>query len=170
MIEGKLSIASGDVKSAAAWLQTFPGSKIGLTALVTYPKWVKVESWINRLFSLTFQGNSFARGCQDDSSAPSSSGDWCSIFCSKCLPGCLAQLCRDQESYGQVMNILLCLVWCSVLFLQDWFCPAKSRAAGGSCCGQAEGCDSEAGSQLRKILLRTFVQTQCLPSDNSNIF
>ena len=77
----KLSLDTGDIKSAASWLQTFPGSKIGLTALVTYPKWVKVESWINGLFSLTFQGNSSARSGQDDSFAPPPLGDWCSIFC-----------------------------------------------------------------------------------------
>ena len=40
----------------------------------------------------------------------------------------------------------------AVHFLQDWFCPTKSRAAGSSCCGQAEGSTSPAGSQLRKRL------------------
>ena len=32
------SYISGDVKSALDWLHTFPGSKIGLSALLTFPK------------------------------------------------------------------------------------------------------------------------------------
>ena len=56
MIGEKLSLTSGDVKSASDWLHTFPGSKIGLTALVTYPKWVKIDSWIQWVICCNLPG------------------------------------------------------------------------------------------------------------------